>query len=99
MVTGSERLPTLNSELLTEAAVTVTLDPVALIVTGIVLLDPTLTLPKLKVLGLTENPPDAVPLPLKVIEELGVAAVETSEMLPLEDPLAVGVKVTLKVKF
>ena len=55
MVSGRVSPPRVNSALFTEAEVTVTLEPVALSVAGMLLLAPTSALPKLKLPGLTDN--------------------------------------------
>jgi hypothetical protein len=87
-----------NSTLLTEAEVTVTGAPVALRVTGKLLLVFTVTLPKSKVLGLTLSRPAAVAVPDNAMDGDDDAS-ETRAMLPLADPsVVVGVNVTLKVK-
>ena len=98
MVKGKVSPLRLNSEVLAEAEVTVTLAPLALSVTGRLLLAPTTTLPKLKLPGLTENWPAAVPLPDKATDGCVPDASDTSAIFPLADPADCGVKVTLKVK-
>jgi len=54
-------------------------------------------LPKLMLAGLTERDPGVVPVPVSGIPSVGFEALELSERVPLELPLAVGAKVTLKV--
>jgi hypothetical protein len=88
----------LNSEVLALADEIVTLDPEALTVAVELLLDPTVTLPKLKLDGLSESCPGEVPVPDKAIVRLDTAALEVSTRLPLALPLAVGAKFTPKVK-
>ena len=63
------------------------------------LLVPTITLPKLKLVGVTENVPGAAPLPVKEMAGKVLEASETTEMLPFALPDDWGAKVTLKVKF
>jgi hypothetical protein len=55
IVIGSDGPVIENSDVLTEADVIVTLEPLALTVAGRFLLEPTATLPKLKLPGLMEN--------------------------------------------
>lgn len=88
----------LNSELLTDADETVTLAPLAVKVAVMFLLAPTITLPKLKLVGVRPNWPTAVPLPDKVIGVRVFDAVETTAMLPLALPALWGEKVMPKVK-
>jgi hypothetical protein len=76
----------------------VTLDPEALSVAVALLLDPTVTLPKLRVEGLRESCPGEVPVPDKAMVKLATEALEVSTRLPLALPLAVGAKFTPKVK-
>jgi hypothetical protein len=99
IVRGSDGPLRVNSELLTEAAETVTAPPLALRVAVMFLLDPTTTLPKLKLVGLTENPPTAAPVPDNEIVGAVLEASEVIAMLPLALPLVCGAKTTLKVKF
>ena len=97
MVSGRDGPVNENSvPLLTAAAVTFTLAPVALSVTGRLLLVFTVTLPKLKLVGLTLNWPVAVAVPDSAMD--GDVASETRAMAPLAAPGVVGVKVTSKVK-
>jgi hypothetical protein len=64
MVTGSERPPMLNAELLELAAVTVTFVPLAVRFADAVPQVPTTTLPKPRVVGVTVScPAAAVPVP------------------------------------
>ncbi len=76
---------------------TVTLPPLALSVTGKLLLVLTVTLPKLKLLGLMLSWPGAVAVPDRVMDG-EEAASEVMAMLPLAAPAVNGVNVTLKVK-
>jgi len=98
-VTGSERPPTLNAELLVLAAVIVTLAPLAVKVPDAVPLVPTTTLPSPNVVGDTLNSgtPTAVPVPDTGIVKVGLGAVEVMVTLLLTTPVAVGANVTLKV--
>ena len=73
MVTGSDSPPTLNTELLLLAAVTVTLAPLAVIVPDAVPLWPTTTLPRPRVAGLTPSVPAVAVVP---IPESGSVTVE-----------------------
>lgn len=98
IVIGSEGPASWNSALFTEAAVTMTLAPVALSVAVIFLLWPTVTLPNPKLVGATPNVPTAVPVPDNVIAGRLLEAFETTEILPLGLPAACGVKLALKVK-
>jgi hypothetical protein len=98
MVSGSEGPLSANSELLSEAEVTVTLEPAAVSVAGRLLLAPTTTLPKLKPPGLMENWPAAVPLPDREIDGVAPDAFDASVILPVFEPADCGAKVTLKVK-
>lgn len=98
MVSGRDGPVKANSvPLLTAAAVTFTLAPVALSVTGRFLLVPTVTLPKLKLVGLTLNWPAAVAVPDSAMDG-EEAASEARAMVPVADPGVVGVKLTSKVK-
>jgi hypothetical protein len=63
MVTGSDSPPTLNTELLLLAAVTVTLAPLAVIVPDAVPLWPTTTLPRARVAGLAPSVPAVAVVP------------------------------------
>ena len=58
----------------------------------------TVTLPNGKLSGDTPNEPTAVAVPDKEIADKVFDALDTTEMLPLGVPAAVGVKLTLKVK-
>ena len=98
MVIGSAGPVSLNSALLTDADVTVTLALVALSVAVMFLLCPTITLPKPKLVGATPNVPTAVPVPDKLMAGRVFDAFETTETLPVGVPAACGVKLTLKVK-
>jgi hypothetical protein len=64
IVTGSEIPLSANCELLLDAELTVTLAPDAVSWPLALALDPTVTLPKLSVLGVSASCPAAVPVPL-----------------------------------
>ena len=97
MVSGRDGPFKANSALLTDAELTMTLEPVALRVVVRLLLEPTTTLPKLRLLGLTANWPTATPVPDR--EMVGdPEAVDTIPILPLAAPAAWGVNVTPNVK-
>jgi hypothetical protein len=98
IVSGTEGPVMVNSALLTEAELTVTLEPVALRVVVRLLFAPTTTLPKLRLLGLTANWPTATPVPDRETEGAEPDASDTMAMLPLAAPAALGVNVTPKVK-
>ena len=98
IVSGSAGPASTNSELFTEAEETVTLPPVALRVAVIFLPDPTVTLPKLKLVGFTANEPMATPVPEREIVGGVLEASEMNETLPVALAPDCGVKVTLKVK-
>ena len=58
---------------------------------------PTITLPKLRLVGLDDKAPDVTPVPLTGMVRVGLDAFDVIVMLPLTAPAAVGVNVTLKV--
>jgi hypothetical protein len=97
MVTGSESLPTLNTELLEVIAETVTLAPPAVRLPDADPLVPTTTLPRLKVIGLTLSCPAATPVPDNGIVSVAFDAFEVRVIVPLALPAAGGVNVTLKL--
>ena len=98
IVTGNDRPPTLNTELLVLAAVTVTLAPLAVRVPEAVPLVPTTTLPRPRVVGLTVSCPTAVtPVPDKGIVSVGFDAFELTVTFPVTAPADAGVNETLKV--
>ncbi len=71
--------------------------PVLVIVSESVPLLPTFTLPKLKLVGFALRAPDATPVPVSDIVNVGFGAFEVTVKVPLSLPLAVGAKVTVKV--
>jgi hypothetical protein len=98
MVTGSERPPTLNTELFELAAVTVTFAPLAVRLPDAVPLVPTTTLPRPSVVGVTVSCPAAeVPVPDSGIVSVGLDAFEVMVRLPLAFAADCGVKLTLKL--
>jgi len=97
-VTGRDNPLTVNSEVLILAPVTVMLDPVAVSEPVRLLLCPTTTLPKLRVLGPTANCPETVAVPLIAIETVGLDASETREINPVALPPIVGANTVPKVK-
>ncbi len=97
IVSGSAGPARTNSALLTEADDTVTLPPVALRVAVMFLLEPTVTLPKPKLVGLTANVPTVTPVPeSEMVGEL--EASEVNDTVPVELAPDCGVKLTLNVK-
>jgi hypothetical protein len=60
-------------------------------------LDPTVTLPKLRLMGDTANVPAAVPDPESAILSVELDAFDTTDRLPLTAPALVGVKVAVNV--
>ena len=91
MVTGSEIPLSANSGLFKLADDTVTLAPVAVSVPLFPKLAPTVTLPKLRLVGVTASCPVAVPVALKGIARFGLEASELTEREPLTLPAAAGV--------
>lgn len=71
--------------------------PVLVIVSDRDWLLPTVTLPKLKLVGLAPSVPGVTPVPDSVIVSVGFDALEIMVTLPLALPATVGVNVTLKV--
>ena len=60
-------------------------------------IDPTATLPKLRLVGDTANWPAAVPVPESAIVSGELDAFDTTDRLPLAAPAPVGAKVAVKV--
>ena len=58
---------------------------------------PTVTLPKLSVVGLAAKAPGKTPVPVTGIVKVGLEAFDVRVTLPLAAPLEVGVNVTLNV--
>jgi|SRR6202046_2431845 hypothetical protein len=97
IVTGSARPPTLNTELLELAAVTVTFEPLAVRVPVAVPLVPTTTLPTPRVVGVTVScPAAAAPVPDSGIVSVGLEAFEVMVTLPLALVAVCGANVTVK---
>ena len=97
MVAGSDMPETANSALLSAADVTVTDAPLVVRLPLSDELDPTATLPKLRLAGDTANWPAAVPVPESAILSGELDAFDTTDRLPLAAPAPVGVKVAVKV--
>jgi hypothetical protein len=79
------------------ADVTVTEAPLAVRLPLSAELDPTATLPKLRLVGYTANWPAAVPVPVSAIVSGELDAFDTTDRLPLAAPALVGAKVAVKV--
>ena len=94
---GREIPESTNSLLLVLADETVTDDPVAPSVPFSEPLEPTTTLPKLRLAGETDNWPCAVPVPESAMLRVELSAVDTTASVPVVDPVAVGEKVTVNV--
>ena len=58
---------------------------------------PTVTLPKLRLVGFADRVPAETPVPERGMVKVGFDAFETTVIVPLALPAAVGVKVTLKL--
>jgi hypothetical protein len=97
MVSGNDVPLRANSVVLIEGEETVTAEPVALSVTGILLFCPRPTLPKFKATGLTPNTSAAAPLPDREMGRAEFEAFESTEMLPLALPAEIGAKMAWKV--
>jgi len=98
MVAGRLRPSRVNSELDDPSDEMVTAPFEAVSVACRLALEPTATLPKFSVAGVTPSTgtglPLATPVPVRSIESGEFAAVLWSVMTPLVDPLAVGLKMT-----
>src|SRR5439155_9632553 len=98
IVAGNENPPTLKTELFELTALTVTVAPLAVKLPEAVPLFPTTTLPRFRVVGLTESCPVAVvPVPDSGIVRVGFEALEITLTLPLALVADAGVNVTVKV--
>lgn len=84
-----------NSLVLLAPDFTVTLEPPAVIVPVMLLVVPTVTVPKLRVLGEAESEPVAPPVPLSLIDAL--FTLEVTVMLPVTLPVAVGLNWVVNV--
>jgi hypothetical protein len=89
--------PETNSALLRLSDVTATGAPLAVRVPLSEELEPTTTLPKLKLDGETANVPAAVPLPDNAIAVVEFDAFDVTDKFPLAVPPTVGVNVTVNV--
>lgn len=97
-VTGKVSPFTLKPEPVAVAAVMVTLDPPVLVtVSESVLFLLTCTVPKLRLVGFALSVPAASPVPVRGMVSVGLVALLVIERFPLTSPVAVGVKMTLKV--
>jgi len=92
MVNGKDIPLTVNSELVVVAEEITTLEPEALRVADIVVLDPTATLPRFALAGETAKVPPAVPLPKSGMVSALAPAFETTVRPPVAEPLVVGTK-------
>ena len=99
IVSGTEIPLIVNSELFPQSEEMVMAALLAVSVALCVALFPTVTLPKLKLLGLTLSWPGVTPVPLKATETAGFEASEAIESPPLLLPVEVGEKDTLNVRF
>lgn len=79
------------------AEVTVTDAPLAVRLPLSAVLDPTVTLPKLRVVGDTANVPDAVPVPESATLSVEFDAFDITARVPLTAPAVVGEKVAVNV--
>ena len=96
-VAGSEIPESTNSLLLRLAEETMTDAPLAVRVPLSGELDPTVTLPKLRLMGDTANWPAAVPVPESAILSGELDAFDATDRFPLAAPALVGAKVAVKV--
>ena len=96
-VTGSEIPESANSPLFRLADVTVTDAPLAIRLPLSDELDPTTTLPKLRLVGDTANWPAVVPVPETAMLSGEFDAFDVTVRFPLAEPVPVGVKVAVKV--
>ena len=96
-VIGNDAPESENCALLMPAELSVTAAPLADTVHACVAFEPTSTFPKLNVAGLTVSCPAwVVPVPLSVSVTVGVCALLVKESVPVADPAAMGLKVTVK---
>lgn len=96
-IVPAENPESTNSLLLRLADVTVTDAPPAVRLPLRAELDPTTTLPKLRLVGDTAKVPEAVPVPESAIFNGEFEAFETTDKLPLVAPALVGVNVAVNV--
>jgi len=98
IVTGSERPPTLNTELFELAPVTVTFAPLAVRLPDEVPLVPAMTLPRSIVVGATVScPTAAAPVPDRAILSVELEALDVTVTAPLALPADVGANAMVKV--
>src|SRR5580698_3636888 len=86
-----------NSPLLMLAELTVTDAPLAVRLPLRAELDPSVTLPKLRLVGETARVPAAVPVPESAMESGELDAFDTTDKVPVKEPALAGVKVAVKV--
>lgn len=98
IVAGKARPVTENSAVLGVADETVTFEPVTVSVAGRPFVLPTVTLPKLRLAGLTLNCDGDVPIPDRGTVTFEIGELDVRSKLPLAFPLACGAKVTPNVK-
>ena len=96
MVLGSVKPVTLNSELVVVIELIDAAKPVTPNLTATVLVEPTGTLPKFRLVGVTDTFPAAAPLPDNGMVKVRLLAYVTAR-LPYAAVATVGAKVTLKV--
>lgn len=92
---GNESPESTNSLVLDAPEEIVTPDPPAVIVPVMLLVAPTVTVPKFNVLGEAESDPDVPPVPLNWMTALFTA--EVTVMLPVTLPVAFGANLVVKV--
>jgi hypothetical protein len=97
IVTGNEIPESTNSPFVGLAACTVTDAPLAVRLPVSAELEPTVTLPKLRVVGDTANVPAEVPVPDSATVSGEFVAFETTEIVPLTALALAGVKVAVNV--
>jgi hypothetical protein len=97
MVTGSEIPESTNSPFVGLAACTVTDAPLAIRLPLSAELEPTVTLPKLRVVGDTASVPAEVPVPESAILNGEFDAFETTEIDPVTAVALAGVNVAVNV--
>ncbi len=97
-VVGNEIPPSRNSALVVAPDEIVTGEPVALSVPDKEVLDPVLTLPKFKVVGVSINCPGVLSLPDSATFNCGLEASERMERFPVIEPETLGVKTTPNVR-
>ena len=96
-VAGSEIPESTNSLLFRLAEETVTDAPLAVRLPFSDEFDPTVTLPKLRLVGDTAKVPAAVPVPESAMLSVEFDAFDATDRFPLAAPALVGAKVAVKV--